>query len=239
MNNDELLNVINYNKEEINNKLSASVMLTKTYHAWLENKISNTESKCLYAVQPNTKKNPSFKSNYSSGFQSIFDYNCASGLRKAFNYIIEQKDQYIDIHEITQIHYLICNENNITVNDTFIRPGVIKRETANILLNRLQLAQYEQEKNIYPAFRIHYDIIKLQAFDDYNKRTARMIMNWILIKNGYSPIFFIKENDKTEYQKSLLNNKMGNHEQYIEYMLQTMISSQKDTLNFLSKTTFR
>lgn len=43
------------------------------------------------------------------------------------------------------------------------------------------------------AFDTHFDIIMTQPYSDYNKRTARLVMNWFLMQNGYRPIIFNKK----------------------------------------------
>ena len=73
----------------------------------------------------------------------------------------------------------------------------------------------------------------LQPFDDFNKRTARLIMNWVLLQNGYRPIAFNKRGDKTDYIASLTARANGNKRQYTDYMSKCQLRTQRAILKQL------
>ena len=103
--------------------------------------------------------------------------------------------------------------------------------------NALENIIYDYETNDKPAiiraFDLHYRIIELQPFDDYNKRTARMVMNWALLENGYRPVAFTRKTDKETYPESLLDMKRGNTKKYYRYMMNAMLSSQNKIISQL------
>ena len=84
------------------------------------------------------------------------------------------------------------------------------------------------------AYRIHYDLIMLQPFDDFNKRTARLIMNWVLIQNGYRPIVFNQSTDKQKYKESITAYANGQQKEYISYMSYCMARTQKQIISLLN-----
>ena len=175
-----------------------------------------------------------------------FDHSCTRGLGLAYDYILEQtsKKTPLTISEICNIHYLICNEHDIKINDTFIRPGLIRKtnipmEIENELENLIYKSQTDNKHAIIRAFDIHYKMITLQPFDDYNKRTARMVMNWILLENGYRPVAFTRKTDKESYPESLMNMAKGETKKYYRYMMSAMSSSQNKILNQLQASKIR
>ena len=76
------------------------------------------------------------------------------------------------------------------------------------------------------AFDAHYDFIMLQPFTDFNKRTARMLMNWFLINRGYRPIAFNDITDNQNYMNALRWAAAGDKKSYYAYMYKCMSRTQ-------------
>lgn len=213
--------IVEQNKRIISGKLSGSNIKKLNNFNWLRHEISYTEPRILFW------RNIKEQSPY-------FDYSCTKGLGDAYDYMLEQTQKKVplDIREICNIHYLICNERTIKINDSQIRPGVIKKtnvpmEIETALENIIYRYQTSEKPAIIRAFDMHYQIIELQAFDDYNKRTARIIMNWALLENGYRPIVFTRKTDKESYPAALLNMKRNDTKSYYKYMYNAMRASQE------------
>ena len=85
------------------------------------------------------------------------------------------------------------------------------------------------------AFELHYDLIALQPFDDFNKRTSRLVMNWFLIQNGYRPIVFNKPADKNKYIQSIIARASGDIKTYNNYMYSCMLRTQNEIIKLLKK----
>ena len=72
------------------------------------------------------------------------------------------------------------------------------------------------------AALIHAKLTWIHPFEDGNGRTARTIMNFILIKKGF-PMFFIPFEKREEYYKSLDIADKGDYIKYISKILQLII----------------
>ncbi|MBC8755189.1 Fic family protein [Kordia sp. YSTF-M3] len=84
-----------------------------------------------------------------------------------------------------------------------------------------------EEETINPilvAAEFHYKFIRIHPFDDGNGRTARIIMNFILMKYGFPPTI-IKTEDKENYFAALRLADAGNIEAFINYIAQNLVHS--------------
>lgn len=74
------------------------------------------------------------------------------------------------------------------------------------------------------ASEFHYKFIRIHPFDDGNGRTARIIMNFILLQNGFPPVI-IKTDDKANYFSVLRQADTGVLEPFIEYIAKNLVHS--------------
>ncbi|QHI37748.1 Adenosine monophosphate-protein transferase and cysteine protease IbpA [Kordia antarctica] len=84
-----------------------------------------------------------------------------------------------------------------------------------------------EEKTLNPilvAAEFHYKFIRIHPFDDGNGRTARIIMNFILMKYGFPPTI-IKTEDKENYYAALRIADAGNIEAFINYIAENLVHS--------------
>jgi len=74
------------------------------------------------------------------------------------------------------------------------------------------------------AAEFHYKFIRIHPFDDGNGRTARILMNFILMQFHYPPVI-VKTEDKANYFAALQLADAGNIEAFVEYIAQNLVRS--------------
>ena len=81
-------------------------------------------------------------------------------------------------------------------------------ETKKSDLNPIELASY-----------VHAEFVRIHPFQDGNGRTARLLLNFMLMKAGYQPVI-IEAKDRPIYYESLNNFAVtGNLESFYEFIL--------------------
>lgn len=69
---------------------------------------------------------------------------------------------------------------------------------------------------------MHNMLVRTHPFTDGNGRTARVIMNWILMRKKY-PMFYIENKKKNEYYQAIEEGDKGNDRKFIEHLTKTII----------------
>ena len=93
------------------------------------------------------------------------------------------------------------------------------------LINWYREKSEQKEVNpIFLAAEFHYKFIRIHPFDDGNGRTARILMNFILMKFDFPPVI-IKTEDKANYFAVLQLADAGNIEAFVEYIAQNLVRS--------------
>ena len=87
-----------------------------------------------------------------------------------------------------------------------------------------QKAKEENANPILVSAEFHYRFIRIHPFDDGNGRTARIIMNFILMQFGFPPVI-IKTDDKANYFAALQMADAGNIEPFINYIAKNLVRS--------------
>ena len=123
-------------------------------------------------------------------------------------------------------------EQNIVGNSSTTFPEKVEEELI-ALLN-----WYRQNKDkLHPlilAFEFHRKYEFIHPFLDGNGRTGRLIMNKILMSNGYSPIIVYKDN-KRSYFNAIERSKEGRLKNYYQFMLEQADKSYDYLLQVLNK----
>ncbi len=81
------------------------------------------------------------------------------------------------------------------------------------------------KKNLHPAESagvIHNMLVRIHPFTDGNGRTARVIMNWILMQKKY-PMFYIENKEKIKYYTAIEEGDTGDDSKFIKYLAETII----------------
>lgn len=225
------------NNKKILDRLTSGSTTTKRLNNinWIRHELSWTEPRTL--IQAPLKEQ-----------NARLDFNNMKNIGTAYDYIIENAATPIDASEIHKIHSILCENTNIiggTLRTTnkilqlsddgtrFHAPD--QREIIRRLNEIIYQLNNPAQDTLTRAFNAHYELIALQPFDDFNKRTARLIMNWALIHGGYRPIIFNKRSDKQKYIAAIASMAAGDRKTYMSYMTQVLKRSQDDIIKQLKK----
>jgi Fic family protein len=83
---------------------------------------------------------------------------------------------------------------------------------------------------------VHHKIVNIHPFFEGNGRTARLLMNLILMQNGY-PLTIILKNDRKKYYQTLEKADKGDYEPFIKFIVQVVERSLNIYLKALVPTT--
>jgi len=231
-----LKEIIEKNRQAINTILSDSHSHKRLNNMhWIRDELSK-EAKILFQYPDYMPQKE--KSLY-------LDFSNIKNLGTAWDYIVtHDKVKTIDNFNIRQIHTILCKDTNIPggqyrLSDAHIMQLGQDAPSYAKMLYHLSDIEYHINDTRVPvlnrAFNIHYDIIATQPFNDFNKRTARLVMNWFLIINGYRPILFNKRTDRDDYMAALRARANGDTKAYSHYMYSCMIRTQREILKRLRK----
>ena len=179
------------------------------------------------------------------------DYKNKNEAREAFNSI--EAFDYLDdfnfnLQSIKRLYYILTKK--LTIENGNPYPRSFKK--INVIVNNSQTTPPEKvekelkellewyiknKKKIHPiilALDFHLRYEQIHPFRDGNGRTGRMIMNKILMQNGYPPIIVYKEN-KIAYFNSIAKANVGRKKKYYQFMLEQANKSYDYILSLLSK----
>jgi len=167
--------------------------------------------------------------------------------KEAINYMedIITKDEKLSERQIKKIHYLILkgidDENAGKYrSEKVVISGAEHIPPAPLLIDdqMKELINWYNDKSstlhtIERAARLHTDFVKIHPFIDGNGRTARILLNFELMKAGY-PIIIIKNEDRVRYYESLDKaHTTGDYSDFIDLVSEALNSSLDLYLNIL------
>ena len=84
----------------------------------------------------------------------------------------------------------------------------------------------EQQHPVIVAALAHYNLVRIHAFDDGNGRGARILMNLVLMKQGYYPAV-IRIEKKSFYLDALKQADNGDITPFIQFVASELIETQE------------
>ena len=94
------------------------------------------------------------------------------------------------------------NVRTSTGETYFFTPPEQVKQAMSDLIDWYRTREREGEHPIIIAATFHYRFVRIHPFDDGNGRMARLLMNMILIKHGYT-VAMIRQDDRNEYLNRL------------------------------------
>lgn len=155
--------------------------------------------------------------------------------------------QDIDEKIILDLHHLILQKIDETNAGRYRTVAVRIAGTNVILPNAAKVPDLMREfinwlqitKNLPPATFVadaHYKFVSIHPFVDGNGRTARLLMNLILIQNGYLPAIISNEN-RRKYLEAIEKGQMGGSLEDYYFVIYEAIEKSLDIyLDAVSKT---
>jgi len=135
--------------------------------------------------------------------------------KEAIEYIedLVNKNVKLSEYDIRSVHHLILKEIDSTNagkyrNENVLISGAkhVPPVYMNVPYNMQNLiGQYQSWKDFHPVVRacyLHGEFVKIHPFIDGNGRTARLLLNFELIQNGYPPVV-IKTENRADYYDAL------------------------------------
>ena len=217
----------------------------KVLDKWLTTELAYTSN----AIEGNTltrkETEMAIEEKITSGAKPINDYLEAINHAKAFEFIKTSAKNNIKIDEnyILQIHKIILSGIDDT-NAGFYRSVRVRISgSQTILPNPLKVPDLMKDFSewlvkkdndmLMKAIEAHYRLVTIHPFVDGNGRTARLLLNSMLLENGYVPII-IRTIDRRRYLSALETYQTKeNCEPYYKFMLSAMNRSLKMMIDLL------
>lgn len=212
---------------------------------WLRTELSYTSNGIEGNTLTRRETELAIEEKITTGAKPINDYLEARNHAIAYDFICEvtKNEAQIDENYVLHIHKIILsgidNENagfyrsvrvRISGSQTILHNPLKVPELMNVFGKWLL---QKNEDILMKAFEAHYRLVSIHPFIDGNGRCARLLLNSILLKNGYFPII-IRKIDRKRYLSSLETYQTkGNGEPYYNFMLSSLNRSIKMMIDML------
>jgi Fic family protein len=150
---------------------------------------------------------------------------------EAMRYIRELGRQSEPVTEagIRNLHFLVVQRSQPEIAGRYADlPRFVRTETgrhvfptpAEVPARMGDLAEWLRQAPVNPgsAFEAHRRLVDIHPFNDGNGRTARLLMNLILIRGGYPPIA-VRPEDRLAYTRALERSQAGQGTEDFERLL--------------------
>lgn len=148
--------------------------------------------------------------------KSLTEHQEAINHAKAFDYIqtlVNKKRQELTAKDILDVHSIILNKIDDTNKGSYRNVAVRLKGSETILPNPLKVPELMEEfikwlqsdnvdRPVKIAIDAHFKLVSIHPFMDGNGRTARLLMNLLLMQADFPPAIVRKE-DRSIYINSL------------------------------------
>ncbi len=216
-----ILKIIEGKKQRLDAHLPISKDLVKNSREWFKIELTYTSN----AIEGNTLSRAETALVVKDGLtvenKTLVEHLEAVNHGEAIDWIMEKIDkgkQAITKKIILDLHQHILQKIDDTNAGRFRNVSVRIAGTTVILPNPAKVPElmdkfvwWLQNSNINPvtlAIEAHFKLVSIHPFVDGNGRTARLLMNFILLQAGYPPAIIRKE-DRKQYLNSIEKAQLG------------------------------
>lgn len=166
------------------------------------------------------------------GGKSVMEHNEILGLDSALKYInqtlVDKPCGSISMKDILEIHRRVIGHVDPMEAGVFRRTQVFVGDYApphpghiDMLMERFLMWLNAPETLLMHPVRMaalaHYKLVYIHPFVDGNGRTSRLLMNWILMQNGFPPVI-IRKQDRLQYYQYLVTANDGDIRPFVRFI---------------------
>lgn len=211
----EILTRITEKKHKLDSFRPLPSALVKNLDAWLAIEFTYTSN----AIEGNTLSRDEtalvVEKGLTIGGKTINEHLEAVNHMQAIDFIkllVDKKRQQLDIHDILSIHKIVLQKIDDVNAGSFRRVSVRISGSTTTFPNYLKVPdlmdEFEQwlhdtkEHPAHVAALAHLKLVSIHPFVDGNGRTSRLLMNLLLLQEGY-PFAIIQKEDRSKYIKAV------------------------------------
>jgi len=162
--------------------------------------------------------------------------NHQEALEFLYDLVDHHKNQTISENLIKQLHHLVVRDSNRDIAGQYRNVEVMITGTdhspphsIDVPMKMAELVDWFKKKRknthvVELAALLHHKLAHIHPFVDGNGRTARLLMNALIMQAGY-PIAIILKNDRKRYYRVLSQADKGNYKPLCEFIAQATIRS--------------
>ncbi|MBR1617371.1 Fic family protein [bacterium] len=233
-----LLSKISDKKRKFNNLFSSDKSKEQLYK-WLKSELAYTSNNIEGNTLTRKETRLVIEEDITSSSKPFVHYQEAVNHAKAFDYIIDmlKSGKKINENTVLDIHKRLLSGID-DYNAGFYRNCPVRILGSRVILpNPIKVpglmkefwGKYKSSTKIENIIKLHLDFVNIHPFSDGNGRCARLLMNLLLIQNGFCPII-IRPRDRKRYINSIEKSQLtGNIDDYMKFMV-TRLSQSFDTI---------
>ena len=233
-----LLSKISSKKKKFN-KLFSDNKSKEQLYKWLKSELAYTSNNIEGNTLTRKETRLVIEEDITSSSKPFVHYQEAVNHAKAFDYIIDILKSKVIINEtvVLDIHKkLLLGIDDY--NAGFYRNCPVRISGSRVILpNPMKVPdlmkaffeKFDSIKDVEDIIKTHLDFVSIHPFSDGNGRCARLLMNLLLMCNGFCPII-IKPRDRKRYINSIEKAQLtDNIDDYMKFMF-SRLSQSFDTI---------
>ena len=209
-------------------------------YKWLKSELTYTSNNIEGNTLTRKETRLVIEEDITSSSKPFVHYQEAVNHAKAFDYIIDILKSKTAISEniVLDIHKKLLSGID-DYNAGFYRNCPVRISGSQVILpNPMKVpdlmkefwGKYKSSTKIEDIIKLHLDFVSIHPFSDGNGRCARLLMNLLLMQNGFCPII-IRPRDRKRYINSIEKAQLtGNIDDYMKFMV-TRLSQSFDTIS--------